>query len=63
MWGGVHSILINPVSMTSDGLRAAQPGLDSLQGQDVSLLHNVQNGSGARPASYQVSAGGSFSGG
>jgi hypothetical protein len=46
-----------------DGLRAGLPGLDSLQGQDVFPLHNVQTGAGAHPASYQVSAGGSFSGG
>jgi hypothetical protein len=37
-------------------------GLDSGQGQDVSLLHNVQTGSGAHPASYTVSIGGSFTG-
>jgi hypothetical protein len=46
-----------------DGLQAVQPGLDSRQGHDVSRLHNVQTGSGARPASYPVSTGGSFSGG
>jgi hypothetical protein len=45
-----------------DGLRAGQPGLDSGQGQDVSFLHNVRTGSGARPASYPASTGGSFSG-
>jgi hypothetical protein len=46
-----------------DGLRAGQPGLDSRQGQDASLLHNVQTGSGAHPASYPVSTGESISGG
>jgi hypothetical protein len=45
------------------GLRAGQPGLDSRKGQDVSLLHKVQTCSGAHPASYSVSTGGSFSGG
>jgi hypothetical protein len=45
-----------------DWLRAGQPGLDSRQGQDVSLIHNLQTGSGAHPASYPVSTGGSFSG-
>jgi hypothetical protein len=45
------------------GLRAGQLGLDSQQGQDVSLLPNVQTGSGAHPASYPLSIGGSFSGG
>jgi hypothetical protein len=38
-----------------DGLRAGQLGLDSRRGQDVSLFHNVQTGSGAHPASYQMS--------
>jgi hypothetical protein len=46
-----------------DGLRAGQSGLDSRKWQDVSLLHNVQISSGAHPASYPVSTGGSFSGG
>jgi hypothetical protein len=45
-----------------DGLRTGQPGLDSRQGQDVSLLHNVQTGSGAHPGSYPMSIGGSYSG-
>jgi hypothetical protein len=46
-----------------DGLRAGQSGLDSLQAQVVSLLHNAQTGSGARAASYPMSTGGSCSGG
>jgi hypothetical protein len=46
-----------------NGLRAGQPGLDSRQGQDVSLLHNVQTGFGAHQASYPMSTGGFFSGG
>jgi hypothetical protein len=45
-----------------DGLQAGRPGLDSRQVQDVPLLHNVQTGSGAHPASYPMSAGGSYSG-
>jgi hypothetical protein len=40
-----------------DGLRAGQPGWDSRQGQDVSLIHNVETGSGAHPGSYPVSTG------
>jgi hypothetical protein len=44
-------------------LRAGRPGLNSWQEQDVSLLHNVQSGSGAHQASYPMSTGGSFSGG
>jgi hypothetical protein len=35
-----------------------EPGLDFWQGQDVSLFHNVQTGSGAHPASYPMSSGG-----
>jgi hypothetical protein len=31
--------------------------------QDFSLLHSVQTGSGAHPASYQMGTGGSFPGG
>jgi hypothetical protein len=34
----------------SDGLRAGRPGFDFWQGEG-SLLHTVQTGSGARPAS------------
>jgi hypothetical protein len=41
-----------------DGQRAGQPGLASRQGQDVSLLHTVQTGSGAHPTSYPMSTGG-----
>jgi hypothetical protein len=52
-----------PCPWRLDGLRAGQPGLVSRQRQDVSLLHNVQTGSGAHPASYPASTGGSFSGG
>jgi hypothetical protein len=46
-----------------DGQRAGQPGLDSGQGQGVFLLHNVQTGCGAHPASYPMSNGGRFYGG
>jgi hypothetical protein len=45
-----------------DGLLTGQPGLDSGQGQDVSLLHDVQTGPGAHPAFYTVSSEGSFTG-
>jgi hypothetical protein len=45
-----------------NGHRGGQLGLDSGQGQDVFLLHNVQTGSRAHPASYRVSTGGSFTG-
>jgi hypothetical protein len=63
MWNGVHSILSLLCPWSLDGLRAGQPGLDSQQGQEVFLLHNVQNGSGAHPAFYPMSTGGSFWGG
>jgi hypothetical protein len=46
-----------------DGLRAGQPALDSRQGQYVSHLRKVHTGSGAHPASYPMSTGGSCSGG
>jgi hypothetical protein len=36
--------------------------MDSGQGQDVSLLHDVQTGFGAHPAPYTVTTGGSFIG-
>jgi hypothetical protein len=57
MWSELQFILITAYPWSLDGLRAGQPGLDSRQGQDVSLLHNVQTGFGARPASYPVSTG------
>jgi hypothetical protein len=41
------------------GLRA---GLDSRQGQNLSLPHVVQTGYGAHPASYPVCTGSSFPG-
>jgi hypothetical protein len=41
-----------------DGQRAGQPGLDSWQEQDFSILHNVRTSSGAHQASYPVSMGG-----
>jgi hypothetical protein len=43
-----------------DGLQAGQPGLDSREGQEVSLLHNVLTGSGMKPTSEY---GGLFLGG
>jgi hypothetical protein len=36
-------------------------GVDSRQEQDFSLLHTVQTGSGAHPASYPMGTGGVFS--
>jgi hypothetical protein len=47
----------------SDGLRAGRPGLDSRQGQDISLLHSVQTGYEAHLVSYPKGTGGSFPGG
>jgi hypothetical protein len=31
---------------------AGRPGFDSLQGQEFSLVHSIQTGSGVHPASY-----------
>jgi hypothetical protein len=63
MWSGGHSILITPVSVASRRATGWTAGVGFRQEQDVSLLHNVQTGSGAHPASYQISPRGSFSGG
>jgi hypothetical protein len=57
----VHSILITPVSVAPWQATGWTPGVGFLAGADVSLLHNVQTGSGAHPASYPMSTGGSFS--
>jgi hypothetical protein len=46
----------------SDGLRNGRPGFDSRQGQDFSLLHNVQTDSGAHPAFSPMGTGGDFPG-
>jgi hypothetical protein len=35
------------LSRYTDGLPAGQPGFESQQGQDISLLHSIQTGSGA----------------
>jgi hypothetical protein len=50
------------VSRYSEGLRASRPEFDSLQGQDFSLLHVVQTGSGAQTVSYPKGTGGSSQG-
>jgi hypothetical protein len=64
---GIESAIMSSVSALSwsrysDRLRTGWPGFNSRQGQDFSLLHNVQTGSGAHPASYPMGAGGSFRG-
>jgi hypothetical protein len=51
------------LSQYSHGLRAGGPGFDSRQDQYFSLLHSVQTGSGAHPASYPMGTGCSFPGG
>jgi hypothetical protein len=43
-------------------LRAGQPGFRIPAGQDFSLRHSVEIGSGSHPASYQMYTGGTFSG-
>jgi hypothetical protein len=42
------------------GYGAGRPGYDSRQGQEISLLHCVQTGSGAHPSSQPMGTGGSF---
>jgi hypothetical protein len=46
--------------LCSDWLRAGWPGYDSQQGKEFSLLHSIQPGSSAHPASYPVGSGDSF---
>jgi hypothetical protein len=46
--------------LPSDGLWARWPGFKSQQGQDLSVLHNVQSGSGAHSASCPVGMRGDF---
>jgi hypothetical protein len=50
------------IAQYSHGLWAGWPGCDSQQGQIFSLLHSVQTGSGAQPASYPVGTGSYFLG-
>jgi hypothetical protein len=50
-------------SRDSERLQAGRPGFDTQQGIDFSLLHNVQTGSGAHPASYPVGTAAYFPGG
>jgi hypothetical protein len=53
-------------SRYSDWLRAGRPRIRSSsqkEGQKFSLLHSVQTGSEAHPASYPMGTGGSFPGG
>jgi hypothetical protein len=54
--------IYSTVVLPSNRLRAGRLGLESQQGQNFSLLHNVQTGSGARPASYPMDTGGDFPG-
>jgi hypothetical protein len=56
-------ILIILENRYSDGLQAGRSGFDSRQGEYVSLLHSVQNGSRVHPSSYPMGIEGSFPGG
>jgi hypothetical protein len=49
----VHAYILSLVGITK------YYGLDG-RGQDFSLFHSVQTGSGAHPASYPMSTGASF---
>jgi hypothetical protein len=62
MWSGVHSVLITPVSVASRRATGWTVGAGFSAGADVPILHNVQTCSGAHPASYPMTTGGSFSG-
>jgi hypothetical protein len=46
--------LHNSYCQHSGRLVAAEPGFDSRQGKDFSLLHSVQTGSGVQLASYPM---------
>jgi hypothetical protein len=48
---------------TGYGLDDRGVGVKSLKGQELSLLHSVQTGSGVHSTSYSVGTGGSFPGG
>jgi hypothetical protein len=50
------------IFLDSDGLRAGRTGFDFRHCKGFSLLHSVQMGSGAHPASYTMGTGDSFSG-
>jgi hypothetical protein len=58
----LHFVCTGKLILYSDGLRARRPGFDSRQRKEFSILHGLQTGSGARPASYAGDAGGSFAG-
>jgi hypothetical protein len=45
------------------GWMAEGSKFESWEGQEFSLLHVIQTGSGAHPASYPIGMGGSFPGG
>jgi hypothetical protein len=47
-------------SRDSERLQAGRPGFDTEQGLNFSLLHNVQTGTGAHPASYRMGTAGCF---
>jgi hypothetical protein len=50
-------------SRYSDGLLAGRPGFGFQQGQEFSVLHVVQTGSGAHPTSYPMGTEHDFLGG
>jgi hypothetical protein len=59
------SAVAQSVYQLATGLTTEKPEFESLEGQEFSVLHIVQTGSGANPASYSmgVAGRGSFSGG
>lgn len=50
-------------TVSSDGLQPERLGFDSLAVIRISLLHNIQSGSGVHLASYVIGVGVSFPGG
>jgi hypothetical protein len=58
----VQTVESGQLSRYSDGLQVRRPGFDSRQGPDFSLLHRIETGYRAHPASYPMGTWGSFPG-
>jgi hypothetical protein len=65
-WSGVHNainvFLHASYKLLATGWTTKGSEFESRSGQEISLLHVVQNASRAHPASYPVGTGGSFPG-
>jgi hypothetical protein len=62
VYGFYLEYLFPNLSRYSNGLEARRPGFKSQQGQDFSLLHSIQTGSGDHIASYARGTRASFPG-